>query len=124
MVRLLRPETFFSAADAARDLTPDSPGPAFNLPNQPDWRSHVESYLDGRPHTYRLEMRWQQVNGVGEIYDGPKEEIRFVSKASTWDEWKREYYDAVREFIAVQRRRNAVRRTLSEGGLKKKRGVK
>lgn len=124
MVRLLRPESFTRSADVARDLTPDSSGPAFNLTQQREWREEIEPFLDGKPHTYRIEMRWQSLDRENaEPIDGPVEELRFSSSAHGWDEFKRDYYEVVRHFISIQRQRNAVRRMIESKEKPKRRGA-
>ena len=71
-----------------------------------------------------MEIHWEYITNEGEKVI-LTEEIRFVSSASTWDEWKlQHYYDAVRDYITVQRRRNAVRNALANGSLRHGKAIK
>lgn len=102
--------------NVVRDITPDSPGPMFNLPDQPSWRCGIEPWINGKRFTYRLDAHFDKpvyAKGSDEIAEfrrGKSRELRFESSARSWEEFRRDFFFAVREYIRIQAKLSTVRR--------------
>lgn len=114
--------------DTVRDITiqldpPELPSPAFALTEQPEFEAALSPWLDGKRYRYSMDVHFDHVTvqrDGAKLDIGRTEAIRFSSDAASFDDFRRHFHEAIRNYLQVVARRAGIARAIERRRAKKK----